>query len=321
MDRTRPIATTSIARPATRRREVEGEGLTWLDLPQPVSSDIAYLRERLRLDPLALDDVLSTIQRPKLDVHDSQSYLFLIAHVPVFNRDNRVIINQVGIFAGSDFVVTIHDGNLKPLRRLFAAAATDEAVRKQLLARGPGYLLYRVLDTLIKQSFPLVYKVGEDLAQLEVQLFAQPARTLVQAQALLERDLIALRYIVEPNLAVCDQLRTLQLPFLRIDTARFFGDTADGAHKLYDLIAEQRDAIASAGGTLATLSMQQPSASQRIMVIALLVLAPLVLLAALAVLALVAPPREQPLVFGAALLATAAVIGGLLAAGRAQRWF
>ncbi|MBC8160016.1 MAG: hypothetical protein H7Z42_02265, partial [Roseiflexaceae bacterium] len=141
--RTRPIPTsTSLARPATRRRELEYDGLSWIDIPQPVSADITYLRERLRLDPLALDDVLSTIQRPKLDVHTEQEYLFLVVHVPTLDRDQHVISSEIDVFVGADFVVTCHDNSMKPLRRLFAAAGGDEQARRQLMARCPGFLLY-----------------------------------------------------------------------------------------------------------------------------------------------------------------------------------
>lgn len=320
--RTRPIPTsTSIARPATRRREVEFDGLTWIDLPQPVNADVAYLRERLRLDPLALEDVLSTIQRPKLDVHDAQEYLFLIAQVPVFDRDQRVVVSEVDMFAGRDFVVTIHDGNIKPLRRLFKAAAGDETARKQLMGRGSGMLLYRVLDSLIKQAFPVAYRLDEDLDQLKERLFTQEPRKLAQTQALLEQDVIALRQILRPNLAVVNELADLNLPFLNIDANRFYGDTADGMDKLYDLAERQRELVASVGTTVATLSVQQQGTAQRTIAVAVLSLAPLVLLAGIAALSLAAPPQELPLVFAGALLATLAVIAGLLWYGHTKRWF
>jgi magnesium transporter len=320
--RTRPIPTsTSITRPGTRRREVEYKGLTWIDLPQPVNADVAYLRERLKLDPLALDDALSTIQRPKLDVHATNEYLFVVIQVPILNRDNRIVVNEVDVFAGRDFVVTLHDGNLKPLRRLFSAAAADETARGQLLGRGPGYLLYRVLDTLIKQSFPVVYHTEEELTRFDERLFAEDARKLLRVGVLLQRDTIALRHILEPNLAVCDLLRTLDLPFLRIDAARFFGDCADGMHKLYGSAVEQHEVVTSLSQALDTLSVQQQSASLRNVHVLLLILLPIVLLAAISALYIAAPLQTQPLVFGGAILAMLAIIGGLLAYGRSRRWF
>ena len=320
--RTRPIpAATSIARPATRRREVEFGGLNWIDLPQPVSADIAYLRERLRLDPLALDAVLSAIQRPKLDVYNEQAYSFLIVQVPTLDRDQHITMSEVDLFIGRDYVVTIHDGSLKPLRRLFSAAASDEAARKQVMGRGPGYLLYRVLDTLVKQSFPVLYHLDEEFTRLSSRVLTFDVGKLLQVQSLLERDLITLEQIIQPNIAACESLALQESAFLRIENRRFFGDTSNGMRKLAELAQERRLMVASLGATIATRSVQEQRYSNQLLLIVLLALAPLVALAALAALAAVAPPREQPLVFGGALVLTLVLAAGLLGLARSRRWF
>lgn len=318
---TRSIPITGLARPSTRRRELEANGVLWIDLPQPVNADIAFLRERLNLDQLALDDVLSTIQRPKLDVHEAQHYLFLILQVPVLDRNQRVIVNRVALFVGEKFIVTIHDGSLKPVRRLFAAAAGDETIRTQFTARGTGYMLYRTIDALIKQTFPLIYQIDEELESLESRTWSAAPARLLRQQAQIERDLIALHHIIQPNLAVCDALRGLDRSFFQHNFEFFFGDNADGMYKLNDLIAEQRDVISSLHATLATRSVQQHGTAQRVIAITLLAIAPLVLLSAVATLVLAVPPTEQPIIFALALLAAIAVIGGLVGYGWARRWF
>lgn len=320
--RTRSGSTsTGLTRPNTRRRELAHEGLLWLDLPQPANTDAAYLRERLKLDPLLLEDMLSTIQRPRLDRHPTDEYLFLVIQVPILDRDNRVVMNEVDLFAGANFIVTAHDGNLKPLRRLFAAASTDESARMQLLGRGPGYLLYRILDTLVKQSFPVVYRFDEELGKLESRLFAQNSRELAEGCVLLQRDIIALRYIIGPNVDATAALRSLDAAFLRIDAARYFGDCAEGFAKLSDLVEEQYDLSRGLCAMLGTAAAQQQSrALQRLVVIGL-ALVPLVILAALAALSLVAPPLERPIVFAGVVLLAAAVVAGAISYGRSKRWF
>ena len=318
---TRPVSpTTSLTRPTTRRRELELDGLTWIDIPQPVNTDIAELRERLRLDVLALDDVLSTIQRPKLDSYEAQEYLFLVIQVPIFDRDQRVVMSEIDIFAGRDYVVTLHDGTIKPLRRMFATAASEGAARKQVMGRGSGYLLYRILDVVIKQSFPIIYHLDEELGRLSARVFTFETTKLLEVHSLLERDLITLQQIIEPNRAVSEALRSQRLAFLRLDTARFFADTADAIHKLYGLATERRALVASLGATIATRSIQQQRQTQQYIFATLLILAPLLALAALATLAVVAPPSDQPIVFGAAIIVVIASAGGLIGFARSRRW-
>ncbi|HEY3229548.1 MAG TPA: CorA family divalent cation transporter, partial [Roseiflexaceae bacterium] len=146
------------------QRHIEHAGLTWLDVIEPTVTQLADLRERYAFDSLALEDVVSRIQRPKLDSFPQEEYLFTILQFPVLDKEQRVAFaGEVDLFIGRDYVITLHDGSLKPLRRLFTAAGSDEHARAQLMGRGSGYLLYRIVDALIKQCFPLTERIDDDL--------------------------------------------------------------------------------------------------------------------------------------------------------------
>src|SRR5579859_4073995 len=285
------------ARTTTRRRELTHNGMTWLDLIQPAAGDISYARERFGLDALALDDLLAAVQRPRAELQAQGTSLLLIMHIPGLDRDGRVIMSEIDVIVGRDFVVSVHDGTLKPLRRLFAAAAADEPARAQLMGRGPGYLCYRIVDTLIKHCFPLCYQLADDLERLDGRLFDRKGRTLIRDLNVIRRDLITLQYMLAPDVAAARALTDSTAPFLRIDTARYFGACAEGLAQLTDMISEQQAVIGGLQTTLDSLTLQRVDRQARVGSLALLALLPLALLAALAGLDVVAPFNQHLPIF------------------------
>lgn len=319
--RTRPLqAPPTAVRASARRRELAHAGLVWVDITQPTAAEVTHLRERFRLDPLVLSDVLSTLQRPKLDVFAKDEYIFVILHVPVLDRDNRIVASEIEVFAGSEFFISVHDGDLRPMRRIFAAAATDEPARAQLMTHGAGYLLYRVIDTVFKQVFPIVYRIDDDLARLDARATGVATPALVRELADLRRDVTVLRHMLGPNIAVVHALEALDYGFLKLDTTHYFGDCADLLDKLIDLLDEQQDSIQGLSATLDQLIMQRNGQMIGLLVVFSLVALPFLVLAAVASLYRVAPVLDQPIGFAVALLATIAVVAAGVWYARSRQW-
>ena len=131
------------ARPAVLDiRTAEANGLTWVDIQRPGRAEIEWLRQHYPgFHPLHLDDIISRIQRPKLDERDD--YLFLVLHLPVYNKITRLTTaSEVDIFAGPGFLITVHSGHLRPLLRLFDQTRDEPRCGRRVLRRGSGYLLY-----------------------------------------------------------------------------------------------------------------------------------------------------------------------------------
>lgn len=319
--RTRPLqAPPAVTKAGSRRREIVHSGLTWVDVTQPTPAEATHLREQFRLDPLAIEDVVSTLQRPKLDLYPRDEYLFLIVHVPVLDRDSRIVASELRIFAGRTFFVTVHDGDLRPLRRIFGAATSDEAARTQIMSRGTGYLLYRIIDAVFKQVFPILYRLDDELGRLDTRTAATRALALARELGDMHREVVALRHIILPNVAVIHRLQSETLSFLQIDTARYFGDCADLIDKLADLLEEQRDVVAGISATYGDLLAERSSHALRIVRIVLIAALPFLVLIAVASLYNVAPLPERLIPFVAALLATIVVTAATLWFARSRRW-
>ena len=129
--------------------EVAWGDLTWLNIEDPTETEIAFLASKYPFHHLDLDDCLSKIQRPKIDEY--KDYLFFVFHFPVFNPEARVTTpSQVSVFIGDGYLITLHKGDLKPLVKLFRDCELNEDTRQENFSYGSGYLLYRILDRLVR---------------------------------------------------------------------------------------------------------------------------------------------------------------------------
>jgi|HigsolmetaAR201D_1030396.scaffolds.fasta_scaffold02931_5 magnesium transporter len=315
-ERTRPSAalpTPTKANTNAQPRQVEHAGLVWLDIIGPTAAHITQLRERYNFDALALEDVLSQTQRPKLNTFVQDGYLFAIFQFPALDRDEHIAgPSEVKCFVGRDYIVTLHDGTSRALRRMFTAAASDEHARAQLLGRGSGYLFYRLIDSMVKHSFPLIDTLDNELARTEELMFGPNQRQAVRALTDVRRDVVSFRHMITPNLAVVRALEASNVPFLRLPSG-YFGDLADGFETLIDIVNEQYETVNGLQNASQTLAIQQLQENLRLLLIVLLVTLPLLVIAAIfgmnAALPLLAHRLAFPIIVVVMLLITGAVVG------------
>jgi magnesium transporter len=144
----------------------------WINIERAEEAEIGWLHNNYEFNPLHLEDVTSYLQRPKLDDFDDTDYIFLVLHFPVFNKTEQVCVaEEVDIFLGTDYIITIHDGKLRPLNKLFEQAKNNSGKRHGLLNRTPAYTLYKILDVLIDYIFPILNKIGENIDSVEDKIF------------------------------------------------------------------------------------------------------------------------------------------------------
>src|SRR3954467_1046257 len=118
---------------------LNNQRVTWINIDG--LGDIEVLRalgSQFNLHPLALEDVLDTTQRPKVEQYDN--YLFIVAHMIYRDRNETMCGEQVSMFLGKHFLITLQEEAefdvFQPVRaRIRIPTGT---IRKM----GPDYLAY-----------------------------------------------------------------------------------------------------------------------------------------------------------------------------------
>ena len=262
-------------------RIISHEGVAWLDIVHPDAADIASLQARYPFfHPLNLEDISSPVERPKLDA--DENYLFVVMHFPLWDsRQELSRAAEVDCFVGHDFVITVHNGSLKPLTTLAERCGASAVERERLLGRGANHAFHSLIDDLVDYIFPILAKVDARVHAIEAALFESDAKRVIQAIALLRRDIIALRRIIRQQIPIARQLEAAEHAVLHADLEEYFGDVADHLMKQRDIIEENYEVINSFAETADTLASYRINEVMRILTVISVIMLPLTLISSI----------------------------------------
>jgi magnesium transporter len=255
--------------------------LTWLYIEKPTTKDVLYLGDHFEFNQLNLDDVLSRVQRPKIDEYSD--HLFIVLHFPVYNKENRVTTpSEVDIFIGETYIVTIHkSGDLKPLIKFFNECDVDERTCTTYMSRSSGLLMYHILDRLVNYCFPILDKVLDNTEKVEDLIFARAVPETVREISIIRRDLISFRRVIHPQVSVVEALERVEYPFLKEDQDVYFGDIADHIRKIWDSLEDCKEVVDGLADTSNWLTSHRIQEIMRVLTIVLTIMAPATLLASI----------------------------------------
>ena len=226
------------------------------DLPDPDSDDgrvrwidmsglgdvevLKALGEKYQLHPLALEDVLHTGQRPKMEPYDQ--HLFIIAQMIYRDSDNRLCGEQVSFFLCKNILITIQEEDLhdsfNPVRDRIRSG------RGFIRKLKTDYLTYALLDSIIDHCFPALEDLGESIEKLENELMDNPTQNCVRVLHEHRRALMQLRRFVWPERDVISALLHDETGLISAATKVFLRDCYDHTIQIMDLIESYRDVTA-----------------------------------------------------------------------------
>ncbi len=195
---------------------------------------IKQLGEIFCFHRLALEDVLNTIHRPKVDTYPN--YLQIIARA--INTIDPLDTDQVSIFVGSQFVVSFQEKTTDCYELIRERLRESKGyIRKE----GPGYLAYALIDAVIDGYFPALEHLSEKLEMIEDKILTDPTPDLLSMVHEIRRNLIALRRAIWPLRETVNSMVRDANPLLGQETLVYLRDCYDHAVQIIDLTESYRE--------------------------------------------------------------------------------
>ena len=177
---------------------VQGEKFVWIDMQNPDRNDVEKLAEKYNFNALNIEDCMTKFELPKLDSYDD--HFFVILHFPPLAQKIGISKNsQLSIFIGKDFLVTVHQGDLRPLVELveICKSSSDQQRKDRLLGKSSGLLLHEIIDVLVDDLLHTSRKIIANLDEIEDRVFDE-TKPVARSIALLRREINRLRRIASP---------------------------------------------------------------------------------------------------------------------------
>lgn len=216
--------------------QLSEDKVTWIDIVG--LGDKAIIQQvatRFDLHGLAVEDVVNTHQRPKLERF--KDHLYIVLQMP--KQNDELELEQISLFVGKNFVLTWQERTgdcFDPIR---------ERLRRTnglLRGRGNGFLAYALMDAIIDAYFPLMIQYSDELDKLEDLLTDVSAGYLMLQQLHHVRaDIRNLRRTVWSHRDVLANLISYEAEFLDEETRLHLRDVADHTLRLVEMMESHRD--------------------------------------------------------------------------------
>ncbi len=222
--------------------EFDSRRVTWINIDGLGDVEaLTLLGQKFKLHPLALEDVLNTGQRPKIEV--TPDYIFIVAQM-VYQDDSRTICGeQVSIFFGKNFLITVQEEGtydvFDPVRERIRSG------RGTIRKNKADYLAYALMDSIIDHYYPVLEAVGADIEELEDELLEKPSREMMHSLHEYKRSLTQMRRFVWPLRDVINGMLHDSSGYITPPSKVFLRDCYDHTVQLMDLVESYKELTTS----------------------------------------------------------------------------
>ncbi|MHC9085082.1 magnesium and cobalt transport protein CorA [Luteimonas sp. RIT-PG2_3] len=219
---------------------VDDGSFVWIGLYEPGDDVLDILQAEFGLHDLAIEDASNAHQRPKIEPYGDS--LFVVASTAQVVEE-RIAYGETHIFLGTRYLVTVrHGASLS-----YAGARARVEREPELLALGPSYALYAVLDAIVDNYLPIVDEFKATLSALEKDIVSETfERRTVTRLYDLKRELTYMRVAVTPMQDVLSQLVRSSSPLISPDVRFYFRDVLDHSSRINESIDALRDILGTA---------------------------------------------------------------------------
>jgi magnesium transporter len=182
------------------------------------------MRREFDLHELAVEDAIKGHQRPKIELYDD-TMLVVLKPVRYIDSEELIETGEIILFVNKAFVVSV--------RRREASALGEVRrnldSRPDLLAHGPGAVLYAIMDKVVDDYAPVADGLERDIEEIEEQVFSTDHKRANPAERIfsLEREVLEYHRAVAALAGPVARLASGEFELARGELQSYFRDVHD----------------------------------------------------------------------------------------------
>jgi len=216
----------------------------WVALKDPEPGELETMKEEFGLHELAVEDVRHGHQHPKIEEYGES--LFAVLHTIEMDDDNELLIGEVDVFVGPNYVLSVRNRTLHGFQDVRARCERQP----ELLKAGAGFVLYALIDGIVDRYFPILQALGSKLEDIEDRIFEKhnlaASRAIIEDLYSLKRRLVSLQHHIAPLLESVGKLTGGRIPQICLGMSAYFRDVYDHLERIVRTIEGRREMIVTA---------------------------------------------------------------------------
>ncbi|WP_345829986.1 magnesium and cobalt transport protein CorA [Erwinia sp. HDF1-3R] len=238
----------------------EPDAFIWLGLLHPDAQFMHRIQKEFGLHDLAIEDALTAHQRTKIE-HYGDS-VFIVVKTARDAKDGTIHFGETHIFIGKNFLITVRHG----ASDRYSSCRKRAEENPDMLAMGPGYALYCILDFIVDNYAELTMSLSGRITDIEEAMFRSDFdKNAVQKVYVMRRHLLALRNSAMPVVEICNQLVRLHDELIPKPLKAYIRDVEDHASHVVSDAEDMREMLTTAMQmNLALVSVQQNEVGKKL---------------------------------------------------------
>ena len=220
-------------------QQIGKRNVTWIRVEGTKDSEtLTKLGQHFGFHPLTLEDIMNGGQRPK--VEDFGEYVFIILRHPrISSTDSAVGIEQINIFLGPGYVVTVTD-----------TSETFDLIKQRIMEnRGrirkmnAGYLAYSLIDAVLDSFFSVIESTGNRIEALDDEIQDNPSPEVVRKIREIKRGILNTQAAIWPMREAISSLQSQEPELIADVTKVYLRDAYDSTIQINDMVETYRDIL------------------------------------------------------------------------------
>ena len=243
------------------------------------------------------------------------------SHFPRYDKTvSRLNAAELDLFVGPDYLITLPNEPLQPVEYLFERCRTNEELREEYFSKGPGYLLYKIVDDCVDASFPMLRKIGNKLERIEQDIFEGRSAEIVRDISNAKQEIINFRKVIRPQRAAFSDLERNKQRYIADDLDIYFDDIVDASERVWDMLENYKEVVEALESTNETAIAHRSTETVRILTAFSVIFLPLTLIASIWGMNVKVPGEANRPAFFMVIAFMVVVLAGLLALFRRRGW-
>lgn len=207
----------------------------WVNIECPSADEVELLRTYFKFNPLAIEDCLEGLERPKVDYYET--YNFFILHA--INQNSKEPV-ELDLFVSEKYIVSFCKEKLEAIESIYQKILNQD--NKTPL--NPTFITYLVIDKIIDLYFPVIYQLEDALNEINKKEIRKEFDNTIDTIFKIRTELLALRYIVNSMKELLYRIINSEHLAFSKKYKHNFNDIYDHLLLIYDTIESNRELTA-----------------------------------------------------------------------------
>jgi magnesium transporter len=288
----------------------------WIDIEDLNDDDARFLRDELKIHPVAMEEVVESTDRPEMQTFGHHILLVLHAPAPSMAKGGMDTV-EIDFLVGNNFIVTVRSGPIASVKDM------ENRIRAnpKIMSRGCDFMLYFMADAMVDDYQPILNAIDARIDKIQEQAAENPGGETFSDLMKIKADVLEIRRATVPQLEVLRRLIRGYTDIIETGLSVYFRTVCEHLQQVNGQLDTFREEVNSTIQVCLAVKSDQLNEVMRVLTVIAVIMMPLTLITGIFGMNFAMPGwLKQASMWTVTTVAMGAMALGLIAYFRRKHW-